>query len=66
MDIEEEEMMVNGNKYCFLLQGQSNEILIPFFFTYIGRPRPEYEELLIKNFFRNPQDVITNKAFFTR
>ncbi len=47
------------------LKGQSNEILI-LFFTYINRPRPEYEPLLILKFFRSPHDFTTNTAFFSR
>jgi hypothetical protein len=34
--------------------------------TYIDRPRPEYEPLLILKFFRNPHDFTTNTAFFAR
>jgi hypothetical protein len=34
--------------------------------TYIDRPRPKYEPLLILKLFRNPHDFTTNMAFFTR
>ncbi len=36
------------------------------FFTYIDRPRPEYEPLLIFKFFRNPHDFTTSTDFFAR
>jgi hypothetical protein len=34
--------------------------------TYIDRPRPEYEPLLILKFFGNSHDFTTNTAFFAR
>jgi hypothetical protein len=39
-----------------IFEGQSSEILICFL-TYIDRPRPEYEPLLILTFFRGSYDL---------
>jgi hypothetical protein len=48
------------------LKGQSGEILISFFFTYIDRHRPQYESLLILKFVSDPHDLITKMTFFTK
>jgi hypothetical protein len=47
------------------LKGQSSVILI-WFVTYIDRPRPENEPLLILKIFRDPHKLITKTTLFTR
>jgi hypothetical protein len=51
-------------KFIKYLKGQSSEILI-LFLTYIDRPRPEYEPLLLLKFFRGPT-IFDQRTFSSR